>query len=128
MSSVRPRATASRVPSGETAAAVTGFVPTCGGSFGVASDVRIDASCCGPGAPAAIHALSVATSAADGCGSSSGGMWSPAALSIRLIMTEPAGSPGFTGSPDSAPPRRSVANRSTDSSPSLSASLWQPEQ
>ena len=83
---------------------MTGLGPTWGGSFGVAKDLRIDASYCGPGAPAAIHAMSVAISAADGCGSSSGGMWSPAALSIRLIMTEPAGSPGLTGSPDSAPP------------------------
>ena len=128
ISTVRPRATASRVPSGDAAAAVTGFAARDGVSAGTTSVSRIDLSLAGPGAPAAIQASRIARSAAGTCGSSAGGMWSSAVLLMRWMRTEPAASPGTIGSPEPAPPVRSVANRSTEKSDSASRSLWQPEQ
>jgi hypothetical protein len=125
---VRPRATASRPPSGLTASAVTGRADRDGGSRGTTSVLRIEASVAGPAAPAAIQASSVARSAAGTCGSSSGGMWSASWLLIRRVRVEAAASPGTIGSPDPSPPFRSVANRSTENAASASRSLWQPAQ
>ena len=125
---VRPRATASRRPSGLAASAVTGLAARDGGNRGTTSVSRIEESVAGPDAPAAIQASSLARSAAGTCGSSSGGMWSAAVLVIRWIRTDAAASPGTTGSPEPSPPFRSAANRSTENPDSASRSLWQPEQ
>src|SRR5262245_20064532 len=64
ISMLRERATAARRPLAEYAAAVTGGTLADAATLGVVRDCRIDTSCCGPGAPAAIHFFRVLSSAA----------------------------------------------------------------